>query len=561
MSDLVSFAFGEPAYVNDTHPLYIDADQPSRAIHGRGLRQLVRALVAGFQAYGLQAGDCVLVQLSGNTVIHPALQLGIIGAGGIYMACNHTTSLYEMQHLIQLVSPRFILTHPGGLPMVLSACAKDTEGPSRRVSTVDEASIDRLVQFAATDVATELVNTPATVASELFRVEDLLSFGEADWQTLDEATAQQAPATMFLTSGTSGLSKAATRSHAAVVSQIEAVQYEPPFAVKRAVALPVHHLLGDYWTTIFPIRYGHPVHILRRFEVTNFLDALQRFAITETYLVPTMVHILLSQDTDTARARLNSLRYVGIAGAPIEETVLQRFRALLHPEAYASTFYGMTEAGVVTQYRYGDTRPAGGMGGRSMGYEVRLIEPVDEDDVRQIISSAPPAITGDDQPGEILIRGPGMFLGYRASPAVPAALTADGWFRTGDIGYRKEGHYYLMGRLKELIKVRGYSVPPAEIEAVLLEHAGVHDVGVIRTTAPDGSTEAPRAYVVTVPGPVRPSADELAAWVLDKLAWYKGLDGGVVFVASIPRTAAGKIQRGRLIQLDSQRDQLAQILV
>ncbi|GES64076.1 adenylate-forming enzyme [Aspergillus terreus] len=559
--DLVSFAFGGLIGADDTRPLYIDADQPSRAIHGRGLRRLVRGLVAGFRAYGLEPSDCVLVQLSGNTVLHPALQLGIIGAGGTYMSCNHATSVYEMEHLIQLVSPRFILTHPGGLSVVLSACAKEKSSlSSRRVAIVDEESIDRLVLFAASDTTAEVANISVPAASKPFRVEDLLTFGESEWQTLDEATAQQTPATMFLTSGTSGLTKAAVRSHTAMLSQIQAVHYEPPFAVKRIVALPLHHLLGDYWTTVFPIRYGHPAYILRRFEVTNFLDALQRFAITETYLVPTMIHIFLSLDASTARAGLASLRYVGVAGAPSDENVLQRFRALLHPDAYVGPFYGMTEAGVITQYRYGDTQLPGGLGVRLMGYEVMLAEPVDEDNVNQTMSSAPVVVTGDKQPGEVLIRGPGMFSGYRASSAVPPAVTADGWFRTGDMGYWKDGHFSLVGRLKELIKVRGYSVAPAEIEAVLLEHPAVQDVGVIRTTASDGSTEAPRAYVVTVPDTAQPSVDELAAWVLDKLAWYKGLDGGVVFVPSIPRTEGGKIQRARLMQLDSRRDELARIL-
>ncbi|GAB1210896.1 hypothetical protein ATERTT37_000006 [Aspergillus terreus] len=559
--DLVSFAFSGLIGAHDTRPLYIDADQPSRAVHGRGLRRLVRGLVAGFRAYGLEPGDCVLVQLSGNTVIHPALQLGIIGAGGTYMSCNHATSVYEMEHLIQLAGPQFILTHPGGLSVALSACAKENGGLfSRRIAIVDEESIDRLVRFAANETTAELANISVPAAGKQFRVEDLLAFGESEWQILDKATAHQTPATMFLTSGTSGLTKAAVRSHTAMLSQIQAVHYEPPFAVKRIVTLPLHHLLGDYWATVFPIRYGHPTYIQRRFEVTNFLDALQRFAITETYLVPTMIHILLSLDAATARAGLVTLRYVGVAGAPSEENVLQRFRALLHPDAYVGPFYGMTEAGVITQYRYGDTRPPGGLGSRLMGYEVLLAESVDEDDVNQTMSSAPVVITGDDQPGEVLIRGPGMFSRYRASSAVPSALTADGWFRTGDMGYWKEGHFFLVGRLKELIKVRGYSVAPAEIEAVLLEHPAVQDVGVIRTTASDGSTEAPRAYVVTVSDTAQPSVDELAAWVLDKLAWYKGLDGGVVFVPSIPRSEGGKIQRARLMQLDLRRDELARIL-
>lgn len=105
-----------------------------------------------------------------------------------------------------------------------------------------------------------------------------------------------------------------------------------------------------------------------------------------------------------------------------------------------------------------------------------------------------------------------------------------------------------------------YSVAPAEIEAVILEHPAVQDVAVIRVTVPDGSTEIPRAYVVPIPGVPQPTADEITAAVMQKLAWYKSLEGGVVFVSSVPRTVSGKVQRTRLMELDAQRDKLALIL-
>ena len=143
-------------------------------------------------------------------------------------------------------------------------------------------------------------------------------------------------------------------------------------------------------------------------------------------------------------------------------------------------------------------------------------------------------------------------LGYLDAPDKTAeCLSRGGWLRTGDVShYDEDGFFYITDRLKELIKVRGYAVAPAELEALLLTHPSVQDAAVIQI-ADEGSGELPRAYVVLKDGMTDVVEGDIQAWVKERVAPYKRLDGGVVFTDTIPKSPSGKILR-RLI-----RDELA----
>lgn len=156
----------------------------------------------------------------------------------------------------------------------------------------------------------------------------------------------------------------------------------------------------------------------------------------------------------------------------------------------------------------------------------------------------------------------------RSDPVVDA----EGWFPTGDMVYEKDGHWFIVGRTKELIKVRGYSVAPAEIEALLLDkEEGIADVAVLGVKSGNGDgEEVPRAYVVRSKeqsqgsGKIATSGvvteERIRAIMQQHLASYKALEGGVVFVDSIPRTDIGKPARSKLARLNQQRDELAALL-
>ena len=148
--------------------------------------------------------------------------------------------------------------------------------------------------------------------------------------------------------------------------------------------------------------------------------------------------------------------------------------------------------------------------------------------------------------GELLIKGPQVMAGYLDQPDKTAeCLSHSGWLRTGDVAYYdEEGYFFITDRIKELIKVRGFQVAPAELEALLLTHEAINDVAVIQI--PDEAAgELPRAYcVLKDTDEAKATTDEdIKAWVKERVAPYKRLDGGVIFTDEIPKSASGKILR------------------
>ncbi|EAW13115.1 adenylate-forming enzyme AfeA [Aspergillus clavatus NRRL 1] len=547
-TDLLTFCFDGSVQYDHQRPLFIDAQDSSRSLNACQFRLLVRTLIAGLKAHHVQRGDSVLVHL-GNNIIYPALFFAIIGAGGVFMGSNARSQPQELEHILQLAEPKLIITSREALPTVLNVSV--ARGMlSSQVCLLDEYAPDHIAQLLVSGpLAYSTAHLPflAVNAAEYLNFAHLLGYGENDWVSFDdEAIAKATPAAMFSTSGTGGLPKAALLSHHAIVSQHLSIHYDVPYEVTRLMCLPMFHLFGALWTHIFPIRYGQPLLVLPRFELTQFVAAVYQYRISETYMVPAMIHVF-NRSASPVAAYLATLRYVGVAGAPIDGASLEQFEKLLHPHARAHQIWGMTEVGVVFQTRYGAPGNHGSIGTRTPGYEVRLV------------GQDGNLVQGERQPGELYVRGAGVLIGYKGRSD---AKDAYGWFRTGDVAYVQNGEYFIVGRTKELIKVRGWQVAPAELEAVLIKHPLIEDAAVTGVMSQDGSTEVPRAFVVKARGSSanRLTAEEVYLFARQQLASYKALDGGVIFVEEIPRTASGKIQRFKLSQMNTYREMVTSLL-
>ncbi|KAJ9200298.1 hypothetical protein DTO164E3_3005 [Paecilomyces variotii] len=555
--DLLTFALN-PAVPFDEHkPLYIDAENPTRSLSAGRFRALVRTLIAGLRAHGLQNGDCVLVHM-GNHVIYSALFFGIVGAGGVHMGVNPSSQAHELDHFLDLAEPKFIITTPEGLPNVFKATVAKGIVASQ-ICVMDECSMAFLEPFlssthheaAAAENALHVSQAgnkkPSSSSSQCLNISNLLEHGESDWISFDdETTAKATPAAMFTTSGTGGLPKGAILSHYALISQHSIINYDVSYDPVRLMSIPMFHLFGALWAHIFPIRYGQPVYILPRFNLEQYINCISQFQITETYMVPAMVHAL-NRYSGPNQDGLSSLRYLGIAGAAIDAAAMLRCKAKLHRDANVSQLWGMTEAGVTFQMRYGEQDDTASIGRQLQGTEVKLVD------------SKGNEVRADGEPGEIYVRGPGLLSCYKQG--VPSK-DQDGWFRTGDVACVRDGKFYIVGRSKELIKVRGWQVAPAEIEAVLLQHPLIADAAVIGVTLDQaGHNEVPRAFVVPTLGLSKNklTADEVYKFARSQLSSYKALDGGVSFVAEIPRTPSGKIQRFKLAQMNSYREMLVKL--
>lgn len=160
--------------------------------------------------------------------------------------------------------------------------------------------------------------------------------------------------------------------------------------------------------------------------------------------------------------------------------------------------------------------------------------------------------------GELCIKGPNVFVGYHNNPeATRNALTTDGYFKTGDVGYQdQDGNFYITDRVKELIKYKGFQVAPAELEGLLASSPMVNDVAVIGVYDPSQATELPRAYVVLQPGieSNKKTELEIVQWLQNKVANPKRLRGGVRFIDAVPKSASGKILR-RLLKFEAAEEQ------
>lgn len=160
--------------------------------------------------------------------------------------------------------------------------------------------------------------------------------------------------------------------------------------------------------------------------------------------------------------------------------------------------------------------------------------------------------------GELWIKGPNIFKGYLNNPeGTKNALTDDGYFKTGDVGHQdEEGNFYITDRVKELIKYKGFQVPPAELEGMLASHPKVNDVAVIGVYNKEQATEEPRAYVVPAPGveASKETAKDITDWLQAKVANHKRLRGGVRFVDEIPKSVSGKILR-RVLKVRAQEEE------
>jgi acyl-CoA synthetase (AMP-forming)/AMP-acid ligase II len=282
-----------------------------------------------------------------------------------------------------------------------------------------------------------------------------------------------------------------------------------------------------------PMKMGLTGFYLPRFDAGRWLELVERERPVMTMLVPAMVELLVAHP-DFEQRDLSSLSAVSIGSAPIAPDTLARMQARL-PDASVTNSYGMTEAGPAYIVMPKDEAPKriGSVGKPMPPMEIRI---VDEHDME----CAPRDV------GELLTRMPGAQREYyRDEEATAATWTADGWLRSGDLGYLDDdGFLYLVGRKKDLIIRGGHNVYPVDIEAVLHEHPAVQEAAVVGIPH-DVLGEDVAAFVVVNPE-MTLGADELRAFCEERLADYKR-PRQVNFVAELPRNATGKVMKHQLV--------------
>ena len=455
---------------------------------GRGTLDSASRVVADrFFRAGLTAGDRVLMSAAPSVDL-VAAYLGALRLGLVVVPAN---TAYRQREIAQLVAD----AEPA------AAIVDDAE----RAAWVTEAG-GQYIKVVGPDVALRATMVDGT--------------GQAARRPTVDAAAPADPALIVYTSGTTGAPKGAVLTHANLLATAETVRiaWRWTDADRLVLALPLFHLHGLGVGLHGTLAAGASAVLLPRFDPDAVLDAAAAHQATLFFGVPTMYTRL------AASARVGELRRLRLCvsgSAPLAPAVFDAIEAGSGQRVLER--YGMTETGMNVSNPYEGERRPGTVGLPLPGVEVRL----------------------DPETGEILLRGPNVCAGYwRNEEATKAAIDADGWFRSGDIGAADpDGYLRIVGRAKELIITGGYNVYPREVEDVLLTGAGVAEVAVAGRPDPEWG-EVVTAYVVAAPG-ASPDGAALMAHAAAHLAPYK-CPKAVHFVDTLPRNALGKLVRSEL---------------
>ena len=334
-------------------------------------------------------------------------------------------------------------------------------------------------------------------------------------------------AVLPFSSGTTGLSKGVMLTHRNLVANMEQIRSIHRIGADDVLigVLPFFHIYGQTVVVNLGLSQGATVVTMPRFDMGQFLDLLERHRVTRAHIAPPVVLGLAK--APGVEGRDLALRVVISGAAPMDADTANRAGERLG--APVRQGYGMTEASPVTHFADDDQladQDPGAIGRLVGNTEGRIVDPETGED--------------SDGDGEIWIRGPQVMRGYLGNEeATRDALTEDGWLRTGDVARLEEDEVWrIVDRVKELIKYKGYQVPPAELEALLVSHPAVKDAAVIPLRGDDGE-EVPKACVVCGE---EIDDDELMAWVAERVAPYKRIRA-VEVVDEIPKSASGKILR------------------
>ncbi|KAF1810609.1 acetyl-CoA synthetase-like protein [Eremomyces bilateralis CBS 781.70] len=511
-TDIVSWTFGGEGGLSDPDkPILIDTADTTRALSHAQIKSYVRRLVAGLRAIGVAPGDCVCVN-SFNDILYYAIYLGAIGTGARWTGVNPSYTAHELTHHMSMTEAKVLIVEPALLTTTLEA-AKECGISESKIFVFDVHDENTHPHLQSWDV--------------------LLQHGEEDWVMVDDP--YTTTATYASTSGTSGLPKAAFLPHSYLVSQAERRLYpKVPYEVQRLTPLPPFHVFA---TPLVPssIHAGWPIYIMRRFDMAAFITSISKFAISETYAPPPVL-LGVPQSPLCTKESLSTLRQIWTGGAGVKYENQLPFYEKLHPDAQINQVWGMTEAGWVTCVQWGEKSEDDSVGRPVEGFEI------------QIMPESGDLVTTDDTPGDILVRSRSLMLGYIQNPTATADAfyspqddSSHPWLKTGDWGFLRHGRVFIVDRRKDLIKVRGWQVSPAEVEGTLLTHPAVLDAAVVGVQLPDAVAEHARAYVVVRPGQ-EVSGDEVRKWVGKMLARYK-VPEEVVFIDKIPKNSTGKILR------------------
>lgn len=474
------------------------------------LRQKINALAGALSKRGIRSGDVVALHAPNSLGFIIAFH-AILRLGATVTTLNALYSPTEIAYQVQDAQVKLYIT----TSMLLQNAI---EGATRSGLRQD--------QFILLDQAENYVSI-----SELM----LHSFQPPE-VVIDSASHL---AVLPYSSGTTGRAKGVMLSHLNLVANIaQTVPVLPKYENDRVLAvLPFFHIYGMNIIMNVTLKQRGTLVLLPKFELKPFLELIQNRQCTSIYIAPPIA-VALTKHPSVKEYDVSSVRMIVCAAAPMDEALgaalTERIPALLLQG------FGMTELGPashVTPFSNPHI-PVGSIGLAMPNICFKVIDPQTGEEIEQVVN-------GRTQPGEMLVKGPNVMLGYlNNQQATNETIRADGYLHTGDIvEVGPYGEVYVVDRLKELIKYKGYQVPPAELEALLLTHPEISDAAVVAYPDEDAG-EIPRAFVVVQPN-ANLDKNQIMTFVAERVAAHKRIRI-VDFIEAIPKSLQGKILRKEL---------------
>ncbi|KAG7098980.1 hypothetical protein E1B28_000866 [Marasmius oreades] len=466
---------------------------------------------------------------SPNDVDYPVTIWAAHILGAIITPSNPAYTSEELVYQLTATKAKLIVVHSAFMQAALTAAKKAG------------LSDDRVVIIPAPGAKLDRIT-----------INDLVAFGSSQPETFFErklrtGEAKTKRAFLSFSSGTTGKPKAVEIAHYSLIANVVQMAVHTkalssqqsgsflPGGVVGAI-LPFFHIYGLVVQMHFNLFCGLTLVVMPKFSLMEYLRSVDRYQISHLFVVPPQV-VLMCKHSATRAFDFTHVKFVMCGAAPLSGELVQKMEKIF-PNAIIGQGYGLTET-CTTIAMLPPTQKIGTSGSAGMllpGIRARVVKPDG-------------TLAGEAEQGELVVTGPSMSLGYLNNPEATKETFVNGWVHTGDEVIIKNGEVFVVDRLKEIIKVKGFQVAPAELEGHLLTHSAVSDACVVGI--PDEyKGEAPLAFIVVnenLRSAVKSSeADKLKAEIMkhvsDHKVEYKRLVD-VEFIDAIPKNPSGKILR------------------